>query len=156
MNKLRLAILALALGGTHACGSVHAASLAQPCLAHPPTTHHHAHAKPEPLQSCAAPVVPMCFRDVPEPDIEPMPNVRPYYINVPVADDGTQGDGPYIETAGTLGAQVIYDAPIGGGAIPPRASAPTARAPEISASGAGAALTLLLGGIAILRGAKRT
>jgi hypothetical protein len=124
-----------------------AASLAAPCLAPVKHAHHH-HAKPEPQQSCAVPVVPMCFKDpAPDPTLDEVV-VAPYYINVPVEDDGTQGDGPYIETGGFDTTQIGYLAP-------PAADVPrTARAPEIGGGGAPVALTLLLGGIAVLAGRR--
>jgi hypothetical protein len=115
----------------------------------PPKAHHR---KPVLAQTCVAPQVPMCFRDpAPEPDIAPMPDVLPYYINTPVADDGTQGEGPYIDTS-----QIITPAPTGYSYPPapvPRSPTPHA-APELGATQACGALTLLLGSIAMLKGRR--
>jgi hypothetical protein len=128
-------------------------ALAAPCGIPKP---HHAHHAAEPAQTCVAPVVPMCFRDPPpDVDLEPMPNVRPYYINTPVIDDES-GEGVWIETTYEIGSiggvETLTSTP--GGYIPPTGTRvpPTARAPEISGQGAACALTLLLGSIAIAKG----
>ena len=129
--------------------------LANPCLA---PAHHKHHVAP--VQSCVTPTVPMCFRDTSDPEIAPVPQVLPYYIT-PTPDDGTQGEGPYIETG--LTASVGYV----GGVVetaaptyyvpptPPRGLTPV-KTPEISAAGTMPALVLLLGGIAVLNGSKRS
>lgn len=130
--------------------------LANPCLA--PV--HHKHHTVTPVQSCVVPAVPMCFKDpVPDPEIAPIPQVLPYYIT-PTADDGTQGEGPYIGEADSLvpSSSVMPGVP----GLPPMISYPPPppayvapfKTPEISAAGTMPALVLLLGAIAILKGKK--
>ena len=126
-------------------------ALAAPCG----IPHKHKHHAPEPVQTCATPAVPMCFKQ-PDPDIAPIdaPSVYPYYINTPVIDDES-GEGVWIETTYTLGSIGSMETftSSSGGSIPPTGpgSTPAARAPEISGAGAAGALTLLLGGLACLR-----
>jgi hypothetical protein len=123
---------------------------------------HHAHHKAEPVQTCAAPIVPMCFREPsPDPSVEPMPTVLPYYITTPVQDDES-GEGAYIEQTNFSYSSIEPGAyvPFGegtGGIVPPIGPhiPPTARAPEINGQGAAAALTLLLASIAIAKGKKK-
>lgn len=63
--------------------------LAQPCMA-PKPHKHHTHARPEPMQSCVTPPVPMCFREpAPEPDLLPIAAPLIYYM--PSADTPTAG-----------------------------------------------------------------
>ena len=136
---------------------------AAPCMVAP--VRHHKHHKPGPLQSCAAPVVPMCFRDSPpDPVIEPVPTVRPYYIDVPVQDDES-GEGVWIEDTAYLGSAgynvegISASYSVGGISYrgppsPPRAVVPV-RTPEISGAGGAAGITLLLGMVAVLKRAAR-
>ena len=126
-------------------------ALAAPCG----IPHKHKHHAPEPVQTCATPAVPMCFKQ-PDPDIAPIdaPSVYPYYINTPVIDDES-GEGVWIETTytlGSIGSAETFTSSSGGG-IPPigSGSTPTARAPEISGAGAAGALTLLFCTIAITK-----
>jgi hypothetical protein len=81
----------------------------------------------------------------PEPDIEPIPlSVYPYYISM--AWDNSPDEPNY------AGNYWVDDyAPIGGYAPGKLA----VRAPEIDASSSGAALTLLCGMLAVLRGGRR-
>jgi hypothetical protein len=126
--------------------------LANPCLA--PV--HHKHHTSTPAQTCVVPTVPMCFKDpVPDPTEVVLPPL-PYYFEQP-ADDGTQGEGPYIETTAyslSTGGEFIgysqsnrYVPPTHGYAVPHQT-------PEVSAVGTMPALVLLLGGIAVIRGRK--
>ena len=123
--------------------------------------HKHKHHAPEPVQTCATPAVPMCFKQ-PDPDIAPIdaPRVYPYYINTPIVDDES-GDGVYIEQTQDLvpgGIMPGYYVLVGGGGetLPPQPlnpprPLPPARAPEISGAGAAGALTLLFCAIAITK-----
>ena len=126
-------------------------ALAAPCGI-PKQPHHHSHIAAEPVQTCAAPPVPMCFRDLPIDPIEI--GVYPYYIDTPVADDES-GEGVWIETTYTLGSIGSMETftSSSGGSIPPTGSGstPTARAPELSGAGAAGALTLLFCAIAITK-----
>ena len=139
-----------------------ALTIAAPCLAPKPHKHH---ARSEPAQSCAAPGVPMCFRDpAPDPAIEPVPAVRPYYIDVPVQDDES-GGGVWIEDTAYLGSAgynvegISASYSVGGISYrgppsSPRVVVPV-RTPEISAAGGAAGITLLLGMVAILKRTAR-
>lgn len=109
-----------------------AVALAQPCLAAKPHKHR-PHEKPLPAMSCATPP-PMLPAAAPEPDPEPLPAVLLHYIYLPVPmlcthiDPETFGHG--------------WDGFIGGHRV---------AAPEIDPASGGAAVTLLLGGLVVLR-----
>lgn len=136
--------------------------LANPCMAIP-TQHHHKR-QAIPVQTCAVPVVPMCFRDpVPDPGEIVLPPL-PYFDDV-AADVSEQDATPLVESVEVLGSGyggliagggIETVAPVGGsgGGYSPPLKPPPAEAPELSAVGTTPALVLLLGGIAVL-GAKR-
>ncbi len=111
-----------------------------------PVPHHHKHHKAVPLLQCTCVDEPprTMWLTPPEPDIEPIPlSVYPYYIPMAWDDPELPDDMP--------SDYVGYWGPIGGYA--PRTVA--ARAPEIDPASSGAALTLLCGTLAVLRGRRR-
>lgn len=125
---------------------------AQPCLK--PGIPHAAHRKrAEPAQSCAAPVVPMCYRESPEPALEPLAGVYAYYIEVPTAAPATSAPAPGFDLPDSLSTGLPIGGRDTGGVSTVRT--PACRVPEIEGKGSGAALVLLLGAIAAATGRRR-
>lgn len=129
--------------------------------------HHKHHAKPVPLCTCVADAPRTIMLPAPEPDIELIPlSVYPYYTVISFSDDPT----PEPEYAGNYwydepvqvwsagGRQTITTVTAGRGFR--RTVGPSlprdVRAPEIDATSANAALTLLAGALAVLRGRRST
>lgn len=111
--------------------------------------HHKHHAKTLPLCTCIADAPHTIMLPAPEPEIDPIPlSVYPYYTVISFNDD------PPAKTfedwqPGYNGYYGWTDG-IGGSTFTPHNVA----APEIDPSGMGSALTLLVGGLAVLRGRR--
>ena len=122
--------------------------------------HKHKHHAPEPVQTCATPAVPMCFRDpVPDPTEVILPPLQTYPLDTLTTEELPNYGADTLLLVST-GSYVLGGMPSGGalGFIPPNPPRPSppARAPEISGTGAAGALTLLLGCVAIAKGKKRS
>ena len=143
-----------------------ALTIATPCLAPKPHKHH---ARPAPAQSCAAPIVPMCFREPVDIDILPLSAPLLYYVLPPVADDTPSPDGDYAADlppvavyggGGSFGGLEGYEgggyAPIAppGGSPAAGQTPPSVKAPEIAWSSAPAAITFTLCLVALAKGRK--
>ena len=141
-------------------------ALAAPCGI-PKQPHHHSHIAA--VQSCAAPIVPMCFREPVDIDILPLSAPLLYYVLPPVADDIPAPDGDYAADlppvavyggGGSFGGLGGYEgggyAPIAppGGSPAPGQTPPSVKAPEIAWSSAPAAITFTLCLVALAKGRK--
>lgn len=171
--SIRVITFLIIIGTLHACGAhpVHAAELqAAPCLKPiPKQPRHHSHVAAVPVQSCATPPVPMCFREpAPEPDLLPIQPPLIYYTTPPTADDDTPSAVPgptmigepslyYVGGGGFIGTYALpTQAPI---IIPPEPRYPSPprvshAAPEIDPGSAVSAALLLAGGLVVLRGRR--
>jgi len=144
-----------------------ALTIAAPCLAPKPHKHH---ARPEPVQSCAAPIVPMCFREPVDIDILPSSAPLLYYVLPPVADDIPSSGSDYAAdlppvavygVGGSFGGLGGYEgsgyAPIAppGGSPSPGQTPPSVKAPEFAWSTATGAITLALCLVGLAKGKRR-
>lgn len=118
--------------------------------------HHKKHAVVAPLCTCVADAPRTILLPAPEPDIDLIPlSVYPYYTVISSNSPAGEGDDWYIAPWPLDGyanprtptvARILT-----GGHVPtPRIE----QTPEIDPSGAGSALTLLVGGLAVLRGRR--
>lgn len=132
-----------------------------------PVVRHKHHAHPLPLCTCVAdPPARIIQLPAPEPDIEAIPlSVYPYYVplafDAPDVAPDTEYAGNYwydepVQVWSAGGRQTITTVTTGQGFR--RSVGPPlprdVRAPEIDATSAGAALTLLAGALAVLRGRR--
>lgn len=128
-----------------------AVALGNPCLAPPPRKHHVV--RYEPVQTCVTPPVQMCFKDVPELDLEPVPMPLIYYVEPPVVAEVNSSEPAEATVTWTYNVGADTYVVTQPGYVPQRPSAQ--KAPELGGSEAGAALTLLAGCMLVIRGGKK-